>query len=59
MEYWSVGCKSGKRSYSYSFALVFMRSKHGSYFSIISTIHHSITPSLQYSGTPVVINLPL
>jgi hypothetical protein len=59
MEYWSAGCKSDKISDFYSFALVFMKSKHGSYFSIISTIHHSITPSLQYSGTPVVNNLLL
>ena len=29
--------------------LVLRRSKHGLYFSIISAIHQSITPSLQYS----------
>ena len=52
MEYWSVGFKNGNRSDFYSFAFGNARSKHGLYFSIIPTIHHSITPLLQYSGIP-------
>jgi hypothetical protein len=47
MEYWSVGLKSGNEPDFYSFAFGYSRSKHGLYFSIISTIHHSITPILQ------------
>jgi len=49
MEYWSVGLKSGNGSDFYPFTFGYPRSKHGLYFSIISTIHQSITPSLQYS----------
>ncbi len=49
MEYWSVGLKSGNGSDLYSFTFDYPRSIHGLYFSIISTIHHSITPSLQVS----------
>jgi hypothetical protein len=47
MEQWSVGFKNGNGSDFYSFAFGYPRSKHGLYFSIISTIHHSNTPVLQ------------
>jgi len=47
MEYWRVGLKSGNGSDFYSFTFDYPRSKHGLYFSIISTIHHSNTPVLQ------------
>jgi hypothetical protein len=51
-EYWSVGVlecwfESGNRSDFYSLTFGYERSKHGSYFSIISTIHQYITPILQ------------
>jgi hypothetical protein len=49
MECWSVGLKSGNRSEFYAFTFGYARSNHGLYFSIISTIHQSITPALQYS----------
>jgi hypothetical protein len=49
MEYWSVGLKSGNRSDFYTFTFGYARSKHDLYYPIISTIHQSITPSLQYS----------
>ena len=47
MEYGSVGLKSGNGSDFYSFTFDYPRSKDGLYFSIISTIHQSITPILQ------------
>ncbi|CAB1062426.1 hypothetical protein D1BOALGB6SA_7203 [Olavius sp. associated proteobacterium Delta 1] len=56
MEYGSVGFKSGNRSDFYSLTFGYARTKHGLYFSIISTIHQSITPSLQYSSAPGTIN---
>jgi len=46
MEYWSVGLKSGNEPDFFSFAFGYLRSKDGLYFSIISTIHHSISPVL-------------
>jgi hypothetical protein len=45
LEYWSVGFKSGNRSDFYAFTFGYARSKHGLYFSIISTIQQSITLS--------------
>ncbi|MCK5487862.1 MAG: hypothetical protein KAI86_16705, partial [Desulfobacterales bacterium] len=50
LEYWStgvLGLKAEKYLIFYSFTLAFPRFKHGSYLSIIPTIHHSITPVLQ------------
>jgi hypothetical protein len=68
LEYWStgvLGLKAEKYLIDSSFTLAFPRSKHGSYFSIIPTIHHSITPSLSPSrrvyepeaNTPVLLML--
>jgi hypothetical protein len=49
LESWSVGPKSGNKSDFFSFTFGYGRSKNGFYLSNISTIHYSITPSLQYS----------
>jgi hypothetical protein len=59
LEYWStgvLGLKAEKYLIFYSSTLAFPRFKYGSYLSIIPTIHHSISPSLQYSNTPDDIN---
>ena len=49
MEYWSVGFKSRNGSDFCSFTFGYLKSKHGSYFSLISTIHHSNTPRIHHS----------
>ena len=59
LEYWStgvLGLNAEKYLIFYSLTLVFPSSNHGSYLSIIPTIQHSITPSLQYSSNSDAIN---
>jgi len=56
LEYWSIGVLGPKaeKDLILFFHPCFPRSKHGSFFSIIKTIHHSIIPSFHYSIAPIL-----